>query len=112
MNATADGLDMRMCKGNDDETSKKGGDQMYISPIELQMQNLNNIVMQTTEDGIVKAVWNMGFKVNAEQLACALTQDRKRYEYAYDQGWNDCKQYYEEKLKKISELATNSNQEE
>ena len=79
---------------------------MYISPIEVQMKNLNDLVMQTTEDGIIKAVWNMGFKVNAEELACALIQDRKRYEYAYDRGWNDCKQHYEEKLKKIAELAS------
>ena len=75
----------------------------YISPIELQ--NLNDLVMQTTEDGIIKAVWNMGFKVDAQQLTYALNQDRKRYEYAYDQGWNDCKKHYEEKLKNIAELA-------
>lgn len=80
---------------------------MYNSPIEIQMKNLNDIVMQTTEDGIIKAVWNMGFKVDSEQLTCALTQDRKRYEYAYDQGWNDCKLYYEGKLKQITELASN-----
>ena len=77
---------------------------MYLSPIEIQMNNLNNLVMQTTEDGIIKAVWNMGFKVDAEQLTAALTQDRKRYEYAYDKGWNDCKEFYEEKMKKITEL--------
>lgn len=77
---------------------------MYLSPIEIQMNNLNNLVMQTTEDGIIKAVWNMGFKVDAEQLTAALTQDRKRYECAYDKGWNDCKEFYEEKMKKITEL--------
>ena len=76
----------------------------YISPIDVQM-NIHDIVMQTTQDGIVKAVWNMGFKVDAEQLTLALTQDRKRYEYAYDQGWNDCKKEYEEKLKQIKELS-------
>ena len=79
---------------------------MYISPIEIQIKKQKDIVMQTTEDGIIKAVWNMGFKVDAEQLTRALTQDRKRYEYAYDQGWNDCKKHYEEKLKKIAELTS------
>lgn len=78
---------------------------MYISPIEVQLENMHDLVMETTQDGIVRAVWNMGFKVNAEQLTKALTQDRKRYEYAYDQGWNDCKKEYEEKLKKIYEIA-------
>lgn len=85
---------------------------MYISPIEMQMKNLNDLVIQTTEDGIIKAVWNMGFKVDAEQLTHALTQDRKRYEYAYDQGWNDCKKHYEQKLKQISELANEQTREE
>ena len=84
---------------------------MYESPIEVQMRNMHDLVMQTTEDGIIKAVWNMGFKVNAEQLTQALTQDRKRYEYAYDKGWNDCKKEYEERLKKIAELAKVGEQE-
>ena len=85
---------------------------MYISPIEIQMKNLNDLIMQTTEDGIIKAVWNMGFKVNAEELTRALTQDRKRYEYAYDQGWNDCKKYYEKKLAQIKKMAGDCLREE
>lgn len=79
---------------------------MYSSPIEVQMHNLNRLVMQTTEDGIIKAVWNMGLQVDAEQLTAALVQDSKRYETAYDKGWNDCKAEYEEKLKKISALIS------
>ncbi len=79
---------------------------MYISPIEAQINNFNKMVMETTEDGIVKAVWNMGFSVDKEQLSMALHQDRKRYETAYEQGWNDCKKHYEEKLAQIGKLAS------
>jgi len=77
---------------------------MYISPIEVQMDNIHRLALQSTEDGIIKAIWNMGFKVDAEQLTCALVQDKKRYETAYDKGWNDCKEFYEAKLRKISEV--------
>lgn len=77
---------------------------MYISPIEAEISNINRLVMQTTEDGIVKAVWNMGFSVDREQLSLALQQDRKRYETAYEKGWNDCKKHYEEKIKQINAL--------
>lgn len=84
---------------------------MYKSPIEIQMRNMHDLAIKTTQDGIVKAVWSMVFKVNAEQLTQALTQDRKRYEYAYDQGWNDCKKEFERKLKKIAELAKDGEQD-
>jgi len=77
---------------------------MYLSPIEAQVTNLHMMAMKTTEEGVVKALWNMGFKVDLEQLTCALTQDKKRYETAYDKGWNDCKEHYEAKLKKLSEV--------
>ena len=81
---------------------------MYLSPIEIDTfpQKLHQLVMQTTEDGILKAVWQMGFKVDAEQLTQALTQDKKRYEYAYDKGWNDCEEHYKKKLAQIAEIAT------
>ena len=74
------------------------------------MRNMHDLVIQTTQDGIVKAVWNMGFKVNAEQLTQALIQDRKRYEYAYDKGWDDCKKHYEEKIKQINALINDDDE--
>lgn len=73
----------------------------YFSPIEVQMDNLMLAAESTVREGVVRAVWNMGFKVNEKELTQALTQDTKRYEYAYDQGWNDCKEHYEQKLKEI-----------
>ena len=79
---------------------------MYIPPIEVNMvDNIHRLVMQTTEDGIMKAVWQMGFKVDAEQLTSALTQDRKRYEYAYDKGWHDCEEHYKELLAKVTSIC-------
>ena len=85
-----------------------GGEKKYVSPIEAQLDTMHKLAITTTEDGIVKAVWNMGFTVDKEQLSLALQQDRKRYETAYEKGWNDCKQYYEEKMKQISELVNGS----
>ena len=85
---------------------------MYLSPIEMQIENLHRLAIQSTEDGIIKAIWNMGFKVDAEQLTCALTQDKKRYETVYDKGWNDCKEFYEAKLKKLSEIIAERSGEE
>lgn len=77
---------------------------MYVPPIEVQMTNMHLIAKKSAEDGVVEALWNMGFKVDAEQLTCALVQDKKRYETAYDKGWNDCKELYEAKLKKIADF--------
>lgn len=43
---------------------------MYISPIEVNMvDNMHRLVMETTEDGIMRAVWQMGFKVDAQPEA-------------------------------------------
>lgn len=78
---------------------------MYNSPIEI-MQPIRQLAIKTAEQGILEAVWNMGFKVDPDQLTCAMTQDKKRYEYAYDQGWHDCEDYYKKKLAEIVSIAT------
>ena len=79
---------------------------MYISPIEVNMvDNMHRLVMETTEDGIMRAVWQMGFKVDRQGLIDAMTQDKKRYEYAYDQGWHDCEKHYKELLAKVANIC-------
>ena len=85
---------------------------MYVSPIEVDMlHNMHSLVMETTENGIMRAVWQMGFKVDKEQLTSALTQDKKRYEYAYDQGWHDCEEHYKKILGEIAGIITKENEE-
>ena len=82
---------------------------MYQSPIELDMgmvDKMHRLVMETTEDGILKAVWQMGIKVDKQGLIDAMTQDKKRYEYAYDKGWHDCEEHYKKQLAQIAEIAT------
>ena len=78
---------------------------MYISPIDVHIEKMRLLTAQATEEAIVKAVWNMGVTVDKDELSLALQQDRKRYETAYERGWNDCKKAYEERIRQIEELA-------
>lgn len=55
---------------------------MYESPIEIFTTELHTAY----EDGIMKAVQNVGFNVNKEELIKALQYDRDQYRKGYEDG--------------------------
>lgn len=58
----------------------------YDSPLDIITQMANQL-MADMENGVVKAVNNVGINIDKEKLAQALQQDRARYEEAYRRGY-------------------------
>lgn len=58
---------------------------MYESPIEVIQKNIE---MQI-ENGIYKAVQNVGINVDKEELIKALNYDRRQYQKGYADGFRD-----------------------
>jgi len=57
----------------------------YKSPIEIAT-DLSNAFMLEIENEVVKAVYNVGVKVDKDELIRALTYDRKQYEAGFADG--------------------------
>ena len=74
---------------------------MYDCPIETQLSGLQLMIREEHNRQIMEAVQKIGIKIDKEGLIDALNHDRKRYDEAYQKGWNDCKKHYEDKLSKI-----------
>ena len=69
----------------------------YESPITIIYEEIQSQI----EDGMLKAVQNVGFNVNKIELQKALMYDRKQY----SQGFEDGKKYAEQELiRRIKEL--------
>ena len=69
----------------------------YESPI---TQIVSDMQMEY-ENGVVRAVQNVGFHVNKEELAKALAYDRGQYDKGYEDGldadkWTPCEKEYPE----------------
>ena len=79
---------------------------MYDCPISEQVGAIELMVREEHDRNIVRAVQKIGIDIDKEGLVEALNHDRKRYEEAYQKGWDDCKKHYEEKLKQIIDLAS------
>lgn len=56
---------------------------MYKSPIEI-MQTGMRVQM---ENGIMKAVQDVGIHVDKDELLKALAYDREQYQKGYEDGW-------------------------
>lgn len=61
---------------------------MYKSPIEI-VQAIQEKATVSMEDNIVRAVQAVGINIDKHELIAALTQDKSRYEAAYEQGKRD-----------------------
>lgn len=68
---------------------------MYKSPIEL-IQSMTHEIQEEQEKMVVRAVNRAGVNIDRDGLIAAINNDRRRYEEAYQQGWNDCKKEAEE----------------
>lgn len=72
---------------------------MYESPINQILGEMQIAY----EDGCMKAVQNVGFDVNKEELIKALQYDRNQYEKGYKDGYNKAIDDVMEKAKEIQE---------
>ena len=79
---------------------------IYNCPIKTQIGAVELMMREEYDRKIVRAVQQIGIDIDKEGLVEALNHDRKRYEEAYQKGWDDCKKHYEEKLNRIKEEAS------
>lgn len=75
----------------------------YDCPINVKFDAMRLQIMEEQEGQIIKAVQNFGIEINKETLVEVLNRDRKRYEAAWQAGYNACKTEYEDRIKKIHE---------
>lgn len=68
---------------------------MYKSPIEL-IQSMTHEIQEDQEKMVVRAVNQAGVNIDRDRLIAAINNDRRRYEEAYQRGWDDCKKEAEE----------------
>jgi len=83
---------------------------IYDCPIETTIGQIHTMINKDYTDNILRAVGQIGIEINEKGLVEAINQDKKRYEEAYQRGWDDCQKHYshlaecEEKLNKIAEI--------
>ena len=77
---------------------------LYQCPIETQLDAMRVMIRDEQEGKIIRAVQNIGIEIDKEGLVQALNNDRRRYEAAWNAGYEACKQEYGEMLKNASEL--------
>lgn len=67
-------------------SSKDGGGEVgmnYESPITIMMKQIQNQIINQAENGIFKAVQDVGIFVDKDELVRALKYDRHQYEKGY-----------------------------
>ena len=68
---------------------KLGGVQVYKSPIDLVVNQVQNLILEQQENQVFKAIQSVGVKVDKEELKKALKYDRQQYENGYNDGYTD-----------------------
>ena len=87
---------------------------IYDCPISTTISQIHSMINQSYTDQVLKAIKQIGIEINEQGLVEAINNDRRRYEAAYQKGWDDCQEHYkhladcEEKLNKIAEIIGNN----
>ena len=79
----------------------------YDSPINVFTNEIHGIDLMVREEcgkTIIRTVQKIGIDIDEEGLTAVLNQDKKRYEEAYQKGWQDCEEAYKEKLRRIEDI--------
>ena len=85
---------------------------MYVSPIEIVYKQMQDQMNLELENGVIKAVNSVGINIDKQELMEALRQDRRRYEAAYQKGYNDCMSIYEERIQRAREALRGEEEDE
>jgi hypothetical protein len=72
---------------------------MYESPITEITNKLQDQLIMDYENGVMKAVYQVGFCVNKEELLKALKYDRGQYDKGYSDGYLDAIDEFAERCK-------------
>ena len=80
-------------------------DNIYDCPISTQLGGVELMMREEYDRHILRVIQQIGIDIDKEGLLNALNNDRKRYEEAYQKGWNECKKHYDDKLSKIAEVV-------
>lgn len=78
---------------------------LYDCPISTSISQLQTMMTQEYNHQILKAVGQIGIKIDEDGLVQALNQDRRRYEEAYRAGYEACRKEYEDRMLKIAKLT-------
>lgn len=81
---------------------------IYDCPINEKIGQLKTMMANEHDRFLIKAVQEVGIEIDHESLVQAIHNDRQRYEEAYKKGYSDCQKEYEEKMKRIIDIATTS----
>ena len=67
---------------------------MYDSPINLftYVNTMAEQINEKTENAVLQEVHRLGIDIDKETLISVICQDRKRYDDAYQKGYNDAQQ--------------------
>ena len=76
-------------------------DDIYNCPITEQIGALQTMMANEHDRVLIKAVQEVGIKIDQEALVQAIHNDRQRYEEAYKKGYSDCKDKERECLESI-----------
>lgn len=80
---------------------------IYNSPIETHLRDLKPMMAEVYGHEVMKVVGQIGIEIDKEGLIQALSQDKIRYEKAYQDGWNDCDKYYKDIIEGIRKEVSN-----
>lgn len=78
---------------------------LYDCPISTSISQLQTMMVEEYNHQVLKAVGQIGIKIDEDGLVKALNQDRQRYEEAYRAGYSACKKEYEDRMLKIAKLT-------
>lgn len=62
---------------------------MYKSPIDLVVNQVQNLILEQQENQVFKAIQSTGVKVDKEELIKALKYDHQQYGNGYNDGYTD-----------------------
>lgn len=62
---------------------------MYKSPIELVVNQVQNLMLEQQENQVFQAIQKTGVIVDKEELQKALKYDREQYQNGYNDGYTD-----------------------
>ena len=78
---------------------------IYESPINVHMDGMKLLAEKYTGAAVVKALQNIQVEINEKDLIEVLQADRRRYEEAYNRGYEACRERYDSVLRSIRDQA-------
>lgn len=72
---------------------------MYEAPIDIVVNQTQNLILEQQENMVFQAIQNTGVNVDKEELIKALKYDRAQYQIGYSDGYIDGKKAMLDKIR-------------